>query len=295
MTGKPINRFTVFTKPWPDLSLKDLGRLVKRLGFDGVELPIRDGYQVTPATVGTMLKEAARILGEEGVAIGSVAGPTDRATVEACGTAGVKIIRVCEAIDMQVGYFESERKIRARYDGLLSALKSSRVGIGVQNHYGTMVGSAVGIMHLIEGYDPAQVSAVLDPAHCAVDGEPVEMAIDIAWSHLSLVNFKSASHRRTNRITAPEAEWEILWTTAQHSGFSWKSAVAQLKKRGYAKDICLPAEYSKPEGKGQLMGDDVVSFLNYDLAYIKHLFQQTGDSGSQEPFRLMDWQSAGEK
>ena len=36
--------------------------------------------------------------------IGSVAGPADEATVEACGEAGVPIIRIMAGIDMEIGY-----------------------------------------------------------------------------------------------------------------------------------------------------------------------------------------------
>ena len=42
--------FSVFTKPWKT-PLPDLARLVRGLGFDGVELPVRPGYQVLPENV----------------------------------------------------------------------------------------------------------------------------------------------------------------------------------------------------------------------------------------------------
>ena len=174
------NRLTVFSKPWPELSLEALGKLVKGLGFDGVELPVRPGYQVTPEDVAKGLPEAAGILADQGVAIGSVAGPTDERTIEACAAAGCRIIRVCVGIQREHGsYFENEARVRAEYDALVPALERHGVSIGVQNHCDWCVGSAIGIMHLIENYDPAVVSAVLDPGHCAVDGEPPEMAVDI--------------------------------------------------------------------------------------------------------------------
>ena len=272
MAKEATIRFTVFTKPWPALTLPELARLVRRLGFDGVELTVRDGYQVEPSRVEQGLREATKVLADEGLHIGSVAGPVDTPTITACGENGVPIIRVCEGIDLSVGYYESERRIRARYDALLGDLADAGVAVGVQNHCGTQIGSAIGIMHLIERYDPAQVCAVLDPAHCAVDGEPEAMALDIVWTHLRLINFKAASHRRTNRITAEEAEWEVLWTTARHSGYSWRTMVKELRRRGYAGDVCLPAEYSPETGNGQLMGDDVIPNLTCDLGYIKSLF-----------------------
>jgi sugar phosphate isomerase/epimerase len=268
------NRLTVFTKPWPDMSPRDLGRLVKRLGFDGVELPVRPGYQVTPENVAKGLPEAAKALGDEGVSIGSVAGPTDERTIAASAEVGCRIIRVCVGIDRKHGYVATEARVRKEYDALVPALERHGVSIGVQNHCGFCVGSAVGIMHLIEGYDPAVVSAVLDPGHCAVDGEPPEMAIDIVWSHLSLVNLKSASHLRKSGPNPTEAAWEIYWSTARHAGYSWKATVEELRKREYSKDICLPAEYTDEGTGGQLMGEAVIAPLKYDMAYARYLMSE---------------------
>jgi sugar phosphate isomerase/epimerase len=288
------NRFTVFTKPWQEETLEELGKLVKRLGFDGVELAVRPGYQVVPERVDTDLKEAVKILGDQGVIIGSIAGPTDRRTIAACGECEIPIIRICQGIDLNVGYMESVTRIRKEYDALVPYLQEAGVAIGVQNHCGNMIASAIGTMHLIEQYDPQVVCAVYDPAHSAVDGETEEMGLDIVWSHLRLFNFKSASHRRTNRITAEEAEWEILWTTARHSGYSWRKMVSLLQQRGYTGDICLPAEYSKSSGGGQMMGSDVLPSLMYDLGYLKHLLSSDLQEETN-PFRMVDWQSAGPK
>jgi sugar phosphate isomerase/epimerase len=286
--GPASNKLTVFTKPWPDPSLQELAKLVRDLEFDGVELTVRPGYQVTPDQVASGLKEASGILADHGLTIGSVAGPMDEATVAACGENGVPIIRVCLGVDLNIGYFESERRIRRQFDALVPALEDAGVAIGVQNHSGNMIASAIGLMHLIEGYDPKHVCAVLDPAHCAVDGETEEMGLDIAWSHLRLVNLKAASHRRTNRPTAQEATWEILWTTSQHSGYSWRKMVRLLRERSYAGDICLPAEYSTPEGHGQLMGNDVLPNLRYDMAYTRFLLS-TDLSEEDAVFHPEEW------
>ena len=43
-------RFTVFTKPWR-MPIGELGAFVGGLGFSGVELPVRPGFQVEPEDV----------------------------------------------------------------------------------------------------------------------------------------------------------------------------------------------------------------------------------------------------
>ncbi len=52
--------YSVFTKPWKTMELARLGAFVSGLGFDGIELPVRPGYQVEPETAVTLPK-AARV------------------------------------------------------------------------------------------------------------------------------------------------------------------------------------------------------------------------------------------
>ena len=83
MNEKMTHQFTVFTKPWPDKSLPELAQFIKDLGFDGVELPVRFGYQVTPDNVGKTLPEAAKIFADHDLKIGSIAGTSDNAMIAA--------------------------------------------------------------------------------------------------------------------------------------------------------------------------------------------------------------------
>lgn len=262
---------SVFTKPWTD-PLPELAGKLAGLGLEGVELAVRPGYQVLPERVGTDLPAAVRLLAEHGLKTPSIAGEMDEATIAACGEAGVGIIRVCLPIDLSVGYRASVEAYRRRFDALLPALEQAGVAIGVQNHNGQMVGSALGLAHLLEGYDPKLVCGVLDMAHCAVDGEPVEMAVDIARPHMNgLVNFKSACHLRANG-PEEEAEYVVHWTTHDHGGYSWRALASQLHRAGFEGTFCMPAEYSAQAGKhGQRMGDDVIPFLQKDLAHLKAL------------------------
>ncbi len=288
------NRLTVFSKPWTEeVGIEQLADIVAGLGLDGVELAVRPGYQVTPADIAAGLPRAAKIFRERGLFIGSVAADTDEKTIAACGEAGVSIIRICVGIDMTIGYRASEEKLRRGFDALIPALDKHGVAIGVQNHCDFMVGSAIGLMHLIEQYDPKHVCAVLDPAHCAVDGEPPAMALDIVWSHLGMINFKSAAHWRVNGPDEEEARWKVIWTTSQHSGYSWRTMVAELRKSGYAGTICLPAEYSNTDFNRQLMGNDAIAPLTKDIAYLKKLLAEGNDATSVK--QSTNWKSTGEK
>lgn len=262
--------FSVFTKPWNE-PLNALGDKLAELGLGGVELPVRPGYQVTPENVRRDLGAAARTLAERNIKITSIAGSVDEAMIAACGDADVPIIRICMAIDPAVSYAKQIDDYRRDFDAMVPLLDRFGVSAGIQNHHGNYIGSAIGVLHLIEKYDPKHVCAVLDMAHCGLDGEATAIAVDILKDHMhGLVNFKSAFRTRTN---GPEdiATYKVHWTTHRHSIYSWKELVGCLKKIGFSGTYCLPAEYSDPNGQGPRMGDDVIPYLRQDLNNLKEL------------------------
>ena len=117
----------MFTKPWKQ-PLAQLGQLVKGWGFDGIELPVRPGYQVQPEKIGQDLPKAVKLLADEGLKIFSIAGPTDEAALAACAEAGVPVIRIMAPIG-EAGYLASERKYQAEFDALLPLLEKYGVKI----------------------------------------------------------------------------------------------------------------------------------------------------------------------
>ena len=121
------NPITVFTKPWPKKSVEELAAFVRELGMDGVELPVRPGFQVEPANIARDLPRAARIFQERGVKIVSIAGAADKAMVSACGDAGIPIIRVMAPIDMKKGYRSSVEELQRTFDALLPDLERHNV------------------------------------------------------------------------------------------------------------------------------------------------------------------------
>jgi sugar phosphate isomerase/epimerase len=247
--------FSVFTKPWK-MPIPELGRFVKGLGFDAIELPVRPGFQVLPEKVERDLPAAARQLADCGVSIASVAGPTDEKTIAACAEAGVPTIRVMVHTG-QESYLAVEQRTRAEYEALTPLLDRHGVQIGVQNHCDQFIANAAGLRRLVEHFDPKHVAAVWDAAHCALNGEDPELAADILWSHLCMVNLKNAYWQRTNGPEAEVAQWRHYWTTGRHGLAPWPRVAAELKRRGYRGVICLTAEYSDEASVDRLIAEDI--------------------------------------
>ena len=118
------------------------------LGVQAIELPIRPGYQVTPENVTTALPAGrAPSLRSRGLSICSVAAPLDEAIIAACGDNGIPIVRTMVGVDLRKASFADDDRasIARRYDKLIPLLDKAGVRIGVQNHSGNAIGSAIGL------------------------------------------------------------------------------------------------------------------------------------------------------
>ncbi len=151
MADKAI-QFSVFTKPWRTMPLPELAQMVHALGFDGIELPVRPGFQIEPEHIESELPRAQALLAEHGVAILSVAGSLDERAIAGCAAAGVPLLRVMVPIGPE-GYYPAVNAVRRVFDGLQPVCERCGVTIGVQNHCSRFVQNAMGLNHLLAPYD----------------------------------------------------------------------------------------------------------------------------------------------
>lgn len=248
-------QFSVFTKPWK-MPVPELAEHVRRLGFDGIEFPVRPGYQVEPGNIARDLPAAVRVFADHGVKVFSVAGNTDEATIRACGAAGVPVIRAMARVPGP-DYVATIGRLQEEYAALVPALEAHGVTIGIQNHCGRNVPDALGLIDLLRPFDRKHYVAVWDAAHEALQGGDMDHAIDIVWPKLGMVNLKNAIWQRTNGPEAEFAEWKQYWTSGRQGLCPWPKVISELKRRGYAGVVCLTAEYSAEGAVNRLIAEDV--------------------------------------
>ena len=274
MTTPPI---TVFTKPWKDLEISALADLIAELGFNGIELPVRPGFQVEPDTIEETLPLAFEQFQQRGLSIYSVAGDCDLRTARACANAGVPVLRTMLKITPEKSYMEHVNDFRILCQELSEALEGTETTVGLQNHCDEFVTSAIGLIHAIDPLPSSQVSAVLDLGHTGLDGELEEIAIDIAWPRLSLINLKNAVRFEDGKDADGATIWNRTWVPGREGYTSWKNALAELGRRNYSLPICLTCEY-KDEARKGLSGNDVIPPLKDDLHYLKDLINDSYQS-----------------
>jgi sugar phosphate isomerase/epimerase len=258
-------KFSVFTKPWKSLPIEELAVKIQSFGFDGIELPIREGFQVEPQHAGKELPALSRRMAEYGLQIYSVASSTDENIFAACAEAGIPIIRIMLDIDFNEGYYASETKIRLYLDSLKPLCEKYGVQIGIQQHSGaTRVKNSAGLLRFLEHMDSRSFGAIWDAGHDGIRGEGPNIGLDMVWSHLCMVNLKNAFYSRISGPDAGQAEWKTCFTTGREGMASWPAVAEYLGKRQYNGVICLTAEYDDEE--------NVDRNIQEDLVYAKSLF-----------------------
>lgn len=256
--------FSLFTKPWKTKSVWDLGKFVKSMEFDGIEFPLREGYQLEPEDA-KKLPQLVKQFADHGLKIFSIASSTDENVFAACAEAEIPIIRIMPVISHEEGYLASEKRVREQLEALQPLCEKYKVKIGIQQHYGNNVVDSMGLIHLIESLDRETVGAIWDVAHDALAGQQPEFGLDIVWNHLCMVNFKNVFYKRINGPEALIAEWKRYFTLGNQGLASWPRAADYLKKRKYEGVICLSAEYTNES--------DVDRLIKQDILYAKSLFQ----------------------
>lgn len=104
-------QYSVFTKPWKKNGFVRSRRMVHTLGFSGIELRVRPGFQVEPSVITTALPMAQQQLRDCGVEIFSVATSPTPDAIRMCGRLGITVIRVMVDIGPD-GYFATIRRTK---------------------------------------------------------------------------------------------------------------------------------------------------------------------------------------
>ena len=151
-----------FTKFWEDLSVRQLGERARELGYDGLDLAVRDGHPINIDNVTDELPGAVRAWRELGVDCSMISSSTDLidpdaadavTLFEAAAAAGVPRIKM--------GYFkftpgdsfeELWSLARRRLDGFERLSRRTGVQTMYHTHSGQCLGSnCAGMRHLLAG------------------------------------------------------------------------------------------------------------------------------------------------
>lgn len=254
--------WTMFTKPWPGLSIPELAQLAARVGVGGIELPVRPGFQVEPHAAGRDLPAAARIFADHGLVIADVASSAEEPILAACAEAGIPLVRIMLPI-RNGDFLATADASRRLLDSVVPLCERYQVAIGIQPHHDHFVSTGVDLWNLVRDYPPL-IGAAWDAGHEGLAGQPVQHSLSILWDRLHMVNMKNALYRQ---VGESPARWEEYWTTADAGLCDWEATLNHLIAHGYSGSLCLCAEYDH---------GDVEELVRSDFAYGRKLAAAAG-------------------
>jgi len=259
--------YSVFTKPWRDRPVPELIDIVRGMGYNAIEFPLRDGSQVSPAEAERKLPSLVEELKAGGVRIDDVASTPEERVFAACQASGIPMIRVMFMPREGGDYIEEEARYLRLVESWVPLCEAYGVKVGVQMHCGAGASNTAEMMRVVGRFDPKHIGAIWDAAHSGLAGELPEQAIDLCMSHLALVNFKAARYQMTGRA----ADGAVLFTPYFCPGAdglcSWPRAVKHLIHKGYRGTWCMPAEYTG------LTQEQEAEYARRDLIWLKSLVE----------------------
>jgi sugar phosphate isomerase/epimerase len=258
-----------FTKPFAELSFDATADLVAEVGWDGVEVAVRDGTSthIAPARVEDDLPRMVEALRRRGKDLAIVT--TGVVELDAAGERVLKATAAAGIPRVRLGFLKYPEAgpptkrvadLHAALADVAAACRDLGLQAGYQNHSGAQyVGAAVWDLHAALGdLDPRHAGACFDIAHATVEG-------GLAWplharlmaDRLVAVFCKDFFWERTD--AGQKLRWCPLGEgVVQRSFFDW------LKTTAFTGPISQHHEYRLPAERPAL-----VAQLRRDLARLR--------------------------
>lgn len=192
-----------FTKPLQSLTFDELGRSIAKLGFDGIELPVRAGGHIEPENVADELPKAHAALKKHGVNITlittNVLDPNDKTNQQVVQTAsalGIKRYRTNYfKYDLKKPITKQLQSFKPMIKELADLNRQYNITGCYQNHAGaTNLGSTLwDLYYLIKDIPVEHLGVAFDIRHATIEaGSAWPTLVNLMRPHFAIVYVKDA-------------------------------------------------------------------------------------------------------
>lgn len=221
------NRFPIrlFSKPLDNYDFDFICECVAKSGIGGLDLTVRPGGKVEPATVETDLPKLIDIAARYNLAtdmivtgIVSAADPYTETILKTASANGIKFYRLgWLEYDNKSGIWETLQKFRSGLIDIVELNRKYKIHGGYQNHAGARIGGPVWDLHeLLRDFPPEFLGSQYDVRHAMVEGTDTWMiGMRLIASHIRTLAIKDFTWKTTGGkpqpVTVPMGEGMIEW------------------------------------------------------------------------------------
>ncbi len=261
----------LFTKLFKEHTLDEIAEHGSDLGFDGIDLLIRNGFQVTPgepagiAGAVTRLRDAGLSVPMATTDLTDPGWPGAERLLAACADSGIQTVRLGYwKYDPTVGYAAQFDAARRDFAGLANLARSTGVQLAIQLHGDTLHGSGAQTRALLADHDPRVISAYPDPGNQTVqDGrEDWRFTFDVLKPWLSCVGVKNGGWFPGEIDANGQRRWWSDWLGLADGMVPWDDILAYLTEDGFDGLLTLHSHYETPF-------EQVIDQTRADLRFVR--------------------------
>ena len=267
-----MKEWLLFTKIFADKTPRTVAQHAAELGFDGVDVLVRDGYTVSTQDVAQGLVQAHSVFREYGLSVPlvttDIASPSDPLVQP--------VFRTCAELEIpyvRLGWWRydksrdhGEQWTAAQRDIELLAKTAAEYGLTVllQMHGGALHQSPTRIRLLLDGVQAGNVGIYFDPGNMVKQEgfEQWPLAVEMVKDRLKMVGVKNGVWRR---VAERPARWQAAWVGLDEGLVPWDEVFSLLRAAGYAGPLSFHSHY---EDKSF---DEAMEQIAADLVYAKSL------------------------
>jgi len=269
--GKPPSRVQIvyFSKHLRWLNWEQMAETAAELGFDGIDLTVREGGHVLPERVKEDLPKVARIVRKAGLDIPMItAGINDihsshaEAIIRTASEVGIHRYRwgsfswsdtakvpdlsnfhasIGKASGILINIPDRLAQLKKRVAELAELNQKFKVCAMYHNHSGSMVGASVwDLWVLLKDFDPRWVSSNFDVGHATVEGG---LGGWVNSTRLMAPFMRGEAIKDFKWGKNAKGEWEPQWCPLGQGMVNFPAYFAMLKEAKFSGPVQLHTEY----------------------------------------------------
>ena len=279
-------RFVMFSKHLQEWPLSRSARVVKAMGFHGLDLTVRGGGYVLPEQVRRDLPEAVKTCADAGLALPMIT--TNITAVDKEHSADVITTAAeCGIHELKFGYHTygkfgefraAVEQCRADLAGAAKVAAECKVRLNLHIHSGNFVtANATTVANLLADHDPAVVGAYIDPGHMYNEGglDVWRQGLELLGERANLMAVKSMGYFFLPD-EARNGTWVNKMVPLPRGMVDWVQVWRCLTQVGFDGVVSLHAEYQGGHSWRDLSVEELVDQTREDLAYLLACREKAG-------------------
>jgi L-ribulose-5-phosphate 3-epimerase len=270
-TSEPASRLPIvyFSKHLQWLDWEQMAETAKELGFDGLDVTVREGGHVEPGRVREDLPKVAEIVRKAGLDIPMITAgivdtnsPYAESIIRTASELGIGRYRWGWFLwsdnkhvpDLSNFHATIERpsgllinvparlsQLKKRVAGLAALNEKYKVCAMYHNHSGSMVGASVwDLWSLIKDFNPSWVSSNFDIGHATVEGG---LGGWVNSTRLMTPFMKGVAIKDFKWGKNAKGEWEPQWCPLGEGMVNFPAYFAMIREAGFSGPVQLHTEY----------------------------------------------------